>query len=85
MHHHHRINHAVNVKMKRVDISYQQHKRNENYDRIVHWSGIGGLTVAALLSRYGNKKVVVLEEHSVVERFTHVFHRSNYEWEVSMH
>ena len=44
MHRHHRINHAVDVKMKRVGISYQQHKPDENYDCIVIGSDIGGFT-----------------------------------------
>ncbi|PXW83466.1 all-trans-retinol 13,14-reductase [Nitrosomonas sp. Nm84] len=71
--------------MKQVGISYKQHKLDENYDCIVIGSGIGGLTVAALLSRHGNKKVLVLEKHSVAGGFTHVFHRSNYEWDVGVH
>ena len=71
--------------MKKVGISYKQHKLDENYDCIVIGSGIGGLTVAALLSRHGNKKVLVLEKHSVAGGFTHVFHRSNYEWDVGVH
>lgn len=71
--------------MKRVGISYKQHTLDEYYDCIVIGSGIGGLTVAALLSRHGNKKVLVLEKHGVAGGFTHVFHRPNYEWDVGVH
>ncbi|MCC8996454.1 MAG: NAD(P)/FAD-dependent oxidoreductase [Nitrosomonas sp.] len=71
--------------MKQVGVSYKQHKLDKKYDCIVIGSGIGGLTVAALLSRHGNKKVLVLEKHSVAGGFTHVFHRSDYEWDVGVH
>jgi len=71
--------------MKQVGVSYKQHKLDEKYDCIVIGSGIGGLTVAALLSRHGNKKVLVLEKHSVAGGCTHVFHRTDYEWDVGVH
>jgi len=71
--------------MKRVGISYKQHSLDEHYDCIVIGSGIGGLTVASLLSRHGNKKVLVLEKHGVAGGFTHAFHRPKYEWDVGVH
>lgn len=71
--------------MKRVGISYKQHPVEDHYDCIVIGSGIGGLATAALLSRHGGKKVLVLEKHGVAGGFTHAFHRPNYEWDVGVH
>lgn len=45
------------------------------WDAIVIGSGIGGLAVAALLSRYGGKRVLVLERHYTPGGFTHTFRR----------
>lgn len=71
--------------MKRVGVSYKQHSLDDHYDCIVIGSGIGGLALASLLSKHGNKKVLILEKHGVVGGFTHVFHRRNYEWDVGVH
>ena len=38
-------------------ISYKQHSLDDRWDAIVIGSGIGGLTTAALLSKYAAKKV----------------------------
>lgn len=56
----------------------------EKFDAIVIGSGIGGLTVASLLSKAG-KKVLVLERHYVIGGYTHTFRRKNYEWDVGLH
>ena len=56
----------------------------EKYDHIIIGSGIGSLTVAALLSKEG-KKVLVLERHYTAGGFTHVFKRKDYEWDVGIH
>jgi phytoene dehydrogenase-like protein len=59
--------------------------RAEHYDAIVIGSGIGGLTAAALLAKYGNQRVLVLERHYVAGGYTHTFHRPGYEWDVGVH
>lgn len=66
-------------------VSYRQHAVEERWDAIVVGSGIGGLAVAALLARYGGKKVLVLERHYAVGGYTHTFHRPGYEWDVGVH
>ncbi len=69
----------------RVGKSYRQHDIVGNYDAIVIGSGIGGLTVAALLARHGGKRVLVLERHYTAGGFTHTFHRPGYDWDVGVH
>lgn len=64
---------------------YQRASRTESYDAIVIGSGIGGLGAAALLARYGGKRVLVLERHYTLGGYTHVFHRPGYEWDVGVH
>ena len=59
-------------------------RHDEKFDAIVIGSGIGGLTVAALLSKAG-KKVLVLERHYAVGGYTHTFKRKNYVWDVGLH
>ncbi|VEP15406.1 conserved hypothetical protein [Hyella patelloides LEGE 07179] len=55
------------------------------YDAIVIGSGIGGLTAAAILSKYSHKKVLVLEQHYVIGGFTHEFERQGFHWDVGLH
>ncbi len=57
---------------------------HEKYDAIVIGSGIGGLSVAAILSKAG-KKVLVLERHYTVGGYTHSFQRKGYSWDVGLH
>jgi phytoene dehydrogenase-like protein len=65
--------------------SYKTHPAaGESFDVIVIGSGLGGLCVAALLSRVG-KRVLVLERHYVAGGFTHTFKRKGYEWDVGVH
>lgn len=64
---------------------YARASRDDSYDAIVIGSGIGGLAAAALLARYGGKRVLVLERHYTVGGYTHVFHRPGYEWDVGVH
>ena len=52
----------------------------ENFDVIVIGSGIGGLTAAALLSRYG-KRVMVCESHTVAGGAAHNFRRQGFEFD----
>ena len=64
---------------------YGRARRDESYDAIVIGSGIGGLAAAALLAKYGGKRVLVLERHYTAGGFTHVFHRPGFEWDVGVH
>lgn len=65
--------------------AYQQHNFTAaNYDAIIIGSGIGGLSVGAILAK-ANKKVLVLEQHYEVGGYTHTFKRKGYEWDVGLH
>ncbi len=65
--------------------SYKQKPAlQETYDTIVIGSGMGGLATAAILSKQG-QKVLVLERHYTAGGFTHVFKRKGYEWDVGIH
>jgi phytoene dehydrogenase-like protein len=50
------------------------------FDVIVIGSGIGGLTAAGLLARYG-KRVVVCESHTVFGGAAHSFKRQGFEFD----
>ncbi len=65
-----------------VGTPYKKHRTFEGYDTIIIGSGIGGLTVAALLTKFGDKQVLVLERHYTAGGFTQSFTRPGYEWEV---
>ncbi|MDH7445629.1 phytoene desaturase family protein [Aquimarina sp. 2201CG14-23] len=56
----------------------------ENYDAIIIGSGMGSLTVGAILAKEG-KKVLILERHYTAGGFTHIFKRKGYEWDVGIH
>ena len=58
--------------------------QGESFDAIVVGSGIGGLTVAAILSKIG-KKVLVLEQHDQAGGCCHTFVDKNYEFDVGIH
>lgn len=65
--------------------SYKQNPQlQETYDTIIIGSGMGGLATAAILSKEG-QKVLVLERHYTAGGFTHVFKRKGYEWDVGIH
>jgi all-trans-retinol 13,14-reductase len=64
---------------------YKRHPVTDAFGAIVIGSGIGGLATAALLARYGGRKVLVLERHYTPGGFTHVFRRPGYEWDVGVH
>ncbi|MGB8699128.1 MAG: NAD(P)/FAD-dependent oxidoreductase [Thermosynechococcaceae cyanobacterium] len=60
--------------------------RQQRFDAIVIGSGIGGLTVAAILSKLCRKRVLVLEQHFAVGGFTHTFARKGiFHWDVGLH
>jgi all-trans-retinol 13,14-reductase len=66
-------------------ISYRQQALDDRWDAIVIGSGIGGLTAAALLSKYASRKVLVLERHYTAGGYTHSFRRPGYSWDVGVH
>lgn len=56
----------------------------EKIDTIIIGSGVGGLTCASLLSKMG-EKVVVLEQHYTAGGLSHTFSRKSFEWDVGLH
>lgn len=68
----------------RIGRRYRANRLDNPYDMLVIGSGIGGLTVAACLSKMG-KKVCVLEQHYTAGGFTHSYDRNGYEWDVGVH
>ena len=59
---------------------------NPTFDLIVVGSGIGGLTVASLMSQMKHKRVLVLERHFKLGGFTHSFTRpKKRSWDVGVH
>jgi all-trans-retinol 13,14-reductase len=71
--------------MTRVGSSFKQAPPQGKFDAIVIGSGIGGLVCAAMLARYGQKRVLVLERHYRAGGYTHTFERPGYEWDVGVH
>ena len=60
--------------------------REQEFDLIVIGSGIGGMTVASLMSQIKAKRVLVLERHFKLGGFTHSFTRpQNRSWDVGLH
>lgn len=57
----------------------------DKFDTIIIGSGIGGLTVASLLSQLFNKRVLILEQHFKFGGYTHTFKRKDWEWDVGIH
>lgn len=59
---------------------------SNQFDAIVIGSGIGGLTVAAILAKLNCRKVLILEQHFVLGGFTHEFERQHkFKWDVGLH
>ncbi|RHY09767.1 hypothetical protein DYB28_006877 [Aphanomyces astaci] len=56
----------------------------DDVDVIVIGSGMGGLSVAAVLAKEG-KRVLVLEQHDVVGGNTHTFEEGGYEFDTGFH
>lgn len=56
------------------------------FDSIFIGSGIGTILCAALLARYRNEKILILEKHFTPGGFTHTFKRKNkFFWDVGIH
>jgi all-trans-retinol 13,14-reductase len=68
-----------------VGTSFKQSPPTGKFDAIVIGSGIGGLVTAAMLSRHGRQRVLVLERHYRAGGYTHTFTRPGYEWDVGVH
>ncbi len=66
-------------------VSYKQKPLKSHFDAIVIGSGLGGLTVAAILAKRADKRVLVLERHYTAGGMTHSFTRPGYEWDVGVH
>ncbi len=71
--------------MKKTGQPYASWRPDDGYDAVVIGSGIGGLGIAALLSKHGDKKVLVLERHTKAGGFTHAFGRKDWDWDVGVH
>jgi all-trans-retinol 13,14-reductase len=56
-----------------------------NYDLILIGSGMGALTVASLMARLRNKRVLVLEKHNQPGGYTHDFKRGLYHFDTGLH
>ena len=59
-------------------------KENDTYDVIVIGSGMGGMTTATALSRFGHK-VLLLEQARNLGGLTHSFSREGFTWDVGLH
>jgi phytoene dehydrogenase-like protein len=67
-------------------MSENSHSQSSNYDAIIIGSGIGGLTVASLMTQILNKKVLILEKHSKFGGFSHSFgKKGKWRWDVGLH
>jgi len=71
--------------MTRIGEPYRKWKDDTSFDAIVIGSGIGGLSVAALLAKHAGKRVLILERHTTAGGFTHTFSRKGWEWDVGLH
>lgn len=58
---------------------------NTNYDVIIIGSGVGGLATASLLSKFSDKKILIIEQHSKIGGYSHSFRRKKYQWDVGSH
>ena len=59
-------------------------KENNVYDVIIIGSGMGGMTTATALSRFGHK-VLLLEQARNLGGLTHSFSREGFTWDVGLH
>lgn len=58
----------------------------KKYDTIFIGSGIGTILCAAILARFRNEKILILEKHFTPGGFTHTFKRKNkFFWDVGIH
>ena len=74
----------VNHSNENIRDGYSKKKIPDDLDTIVIGSGIGGLSTAALLSKFG-KKVLVLEQHYIAGGCTHSFEDKGFEFDTGIH
>jgi all-trans-retinol 13,14-reductase len=55
------------------------------FDAILIGSGMGALTVASLLAKFRNQRVLVVERHFQPGGMTHEFSRGQFRWDVGLH
>lgn len=55
------------------------------FDAILIGSGMGALTVASILARCKNQRVLVVEKHFQAGGFSHEFSRGPFHWSVGLH
>lgn len=67
-----------------VGTKYRSEEIGSAWDAILIGSGMGSLAAAALLSKAG-QRVLVLEKHYTAGGFTHSYTRKGYEWDVGVH
>jgi all-trans-retinol 13,14-reductase len=70
---------------KKPGVAYRSWQPEGAFDAIVIGSGVGGLSVAALLGLRAGKRVLVLEQHGKAGGFTHTFKRESWDWDVGVH
>ncbi len=70
--------------MKNLFSSYKKFDHSKTFDTIIIGSGISGLSLGSILSKEG-QKVLILEQHYVPGGMTHTFKRNDYEWDVGVH
>lgn len=75
---------ALKPSTLRIGKRYRASRVEDQYDAIIIGSGIGGMTCGAMLSKAG-QKVLVLEQHYTAGGYTHSYSRNGYEWDVGVH
>lgn len=63
---------------------FSEKKLDDEYDCIIIGSGMSGLSCGSLLSKLG-QKVLVLEKHYIAGGMTHTFTEKGYEFDVGVH
>lgn len=78
---------CITVSTNKDELKYAMNsdENRNNFDVIIIGSGIGGLTAGAFLSKTEQKKVLVLEKHSISGGLTHTFSRNGFRWDVGVH
>jgi len=62
-----------------------QSTKPSEFDAILIGSGMGALTVASFLARFGRQKVLVVERHFQPGGMSHEFSRGHFHWDVGLH
>ena len=71
--------------MRSFGAAYRKHEGiSGDYDAIVVGSGMGGMTAASVLARYG-QRVLLLEQNNIVGGLTQSYSRNGYTWNTGLH